>query len=148
MSTTQELENKIAVRNILLILFTSINLCLLVSRSTMESVGNNNGKDCPAVGAPAVACILYGVSFVILIAMIIMNKDKLNKVKIGGFGLLAILNFAIFIAYIPFIVKAKNHDSATDKECLTTDNKNVIETMEIIITGILIVLTPIMLYMK
>ena len=148
MYTTQELENKLAVRNILLVLFVSINFCLLVSRSIMESVGNNNGKDCPAVGAPAVACTFYGVSFLMLIAMIVMNKDKLNGVKIGAFVLLAILNFSIFVAYIPFIVKAQNHDSATDTECLPTDNKNAIETMELIITGVLIILTPIMLFMK
>lgn len=147
-STTQEMENKLAVGNILLVLFISINLCFLVSRSVMESVGDNNGKDCPNVGGPALACSLYGVSFIILIAMIVMNKDKLNPVKIGAFGLLAILNFAIFIAYIPFTVKAKNHDSATDKECLTSANKDAIEKIELIINGILIILAPIMLFMK
>ena len=148
MSTTQELENKLAVRNILLVLFVSINFCLLFSRSVMESVGNNNGKDCPGVGAPAIACTLYGVSFLMLIGMIVMNKDKLNGVKIGLFAFLAILNFSIFISYIPFTVKAKNHDSATDTECLTSDNKNAIETMELITSGVLIILAPIMLYMN
>ncbi len=77
-----------------------------------------------------------------------MNKDKLNGFKMAGFVLLAILNFAIFISYIPFALKAQNHDSATDTECLTTENKNAIETMELIISGVLIFLAPIMLYMK
>ena len=141
-------ENKMASSKILLILFVTINLCILVSRSVMEAVGNNDGKDCPNVGGPAFACTLYGLSVLILISLIVMNRDKLSGIKIGTFGLLAILNFGIFIGYIPFAVKAKNHDSAIDNECLTNGNKDAIETMELIITAVLIVLTPIMLYMN
>jgi hypothetical protein len=114
----------------------------------MEAVGNNDGKDCPSVGGPAFACTLYGLSVLILIALIVMNRDKLSGIKLGAFGLLAILNFGIFIAYIPFVVKANNHDSAIDNECLTDANKDAIEKMELIITGVLIVLAPIMLYMN
>lgn len=141
-------DDKIATLKILLLLFFSISACILVSRSVMEAVGNNDGKDCPNVGGPAFACSLYGVSVIMLIVLIIMNKKELSGFKIGAFGLLAVVNFAIFIAYIPFCVKAKNHDSATDTECLTNENKNAIETMELIITAILIILTPIMLYMN
>jgi hypothetical protein len=142
------LDDKITASKILLILFVSINICILVSRSVMEAVGNNDGKDCPNVGGPAFACSLYGVSVLILITFIIMNRNNLSGIKIGLFGLLAILNLGIFIAYIPFAVKAQGHDSAIDNECLTNANKDAIEKMELIITGVLIVLTPIMLYMN
>lgn len=146
MSTTQDLENKLPVKNILLALFMSINFCFLVSRSVMESVGNNDGKDCPNVGGPAFACTLYGLSFLMLIGMIIKNKDKLNGVKIGAFALLSILTLSIFIAYIPFTVKAQSHNSATDTECLTSYNKDAIEKMELIISGVLVILPLLLLY--
>ena len=121
MSTTQELENKLAVRNILLVLFVSINFCLLFSRSVMESVGNNNGKDCPGVGAPAIACTLYGVSFLMLIGMIVMNKDKLNGVKIGLFAFLAILNFSRYCISTSIIILDLHNDS---KQRLTSSTGN------------------------
>lgn len=141
-------DDKIATLKILLLLFVSISICILVSRSVMEAVGNNDGKDCPNVAGPAIACTLYGVSVLMLIVLIIMNRKELSGFKIGAFGLLALLNFGIFIAYIPFCVKAKNHDSSTDTKCLTKENKDAIEKMELIITGILILLAPIMLYMN
>ena len=145
----KECENKSTGSLILLGLFFSMNICILISRSVMEAVGNNDGKDCPNVGGPATACAFYGISVLLLIGLIIKYREKLSGLKIAAFGLLAAVNLGIFIAYIVFSVKAQKHDSSTDTECLTNANKDAIEKMELIITGILtFILTPIMNFMK
>lgn len=144
----KESENKSTGSLILLVLFFSINICILTSRAVMEAVGNNDGKDCPKVGGPATACAFYGISVLLLIGLIIKYREKLSGLKIAAFGLLAAVNLGIFVAYIVFSVKAQNHNSSTDTECLTNENKDAIEIMEMIITGVLIVLTPIMIFVK
>ena len=53
---------------------------------------------------------------------------------------------SIFIAYIPFSIKAQNQ-SSTDTECLTSENKDAIEKLELILSAALIILTPVMLFM-
>lgn len=134
---------------ILLSTFALINISTLISRSVMQSVGNNDGRDCPNVGGPAVACVAYGISMLILIGLTIKAKmdGQLNNVKLGLFVLLILCNIGIFVSYIPFAIKASKK-SDTDTECLTSENKKAIEVMEMMMNGVLVVLTPIMLFMN
>lgn len=125
---------------ILLIIFALVNAATLVSRSVMAKVGNNDGSGCPDVSGPAIACSIYGVSFLTLLFLTVSNRTKLleNKLTFGLLVILILMNMAIFIAYIPFIVKAKDKSSG-DTECLTTANKDAIEYMELIINGTLVI---------
>ena len=142
------LTSSLSSYKILIITFALINIASLVSKSVMTTVDKNDGKDCPKVAGPAIACVFYGLSFLILTGMTIIEKRKnrLSNIKLGLFVLLIICNLSIFIAYIPFAVKSNKIDS-NSKECLTTDNKKAIEIFEIIINGVLIVLAPIMIFM-
>jgi hypothetical protein len=142
-------EQKNSTKNILLTVFAMVSIGVLISRSVMEAVGNNDGKDCPKVGGPALACTWYGLTMLVLIGMVVkmrMDKKLENNLKFGLFILLIICTMSIFIAYIPFTIKAQNH-SSTDTECLTNENKDAIEVFELIINAALIILTPIMLFM-
>jgi hypothetical protein len=127
---------------ILLILFALVNVATLVSRSVMAKVGNNNGSGCPDVSGPAIACSFYGVSFLIILGLTFSNRTELlsNKLTFTLLVIIILMNMAIFIAYIPFTIKAKNK-SSTDTECLTTENKDAIEYMELIINGSLVILS-------
>ena len=140
--------SKLESYKLLLITYALINVSTLISRSVMTTVGNNDGKDCPKIGGPVLACSFYGLSMLILIGMTIKAKmdNKLNNIKLALFGLLIICNISIFIAYIPFAIKSQNQ-SSSDTECLTKENKKAIEIFEIIINVALIFLTPIMLFM-
>ena len=154
MSTiSQEELNKLIqndpTKTLLLVLFMMITIGNLISRSVMESVGSNDGKDCPKIGGPALACSWYGLTMLVLIGMVVklrMDKKLENNVKLGLFVLLIICNMSIFIAYIPFSIKAQNQ-SSTDTECLTSENKDAIEKLELILSAALIILTPVMLFM-
>jgi amino acid transporter len=132
---------------ILLFLYVMITASNLISRSVMEKVGDNDGSDCPDASGPIIACIFYGLNMFILIGLTVKGKmnNELSPLKLGVLILLIILCLAVFVSYIPFSIKA-NNKSSTDKECLTDENKNAIETMEIIISGALILLTPIMIF--
>ena len=153
MSTiTQEELNKLIqndpTKTLLLVLFMMITIGNLISRSVMESVGSNDGKDCPKIGGPALACSWYGLTMLVLIGMVVklrMDKKLENNIKLGLFVLLIICNMSIFIAYIPFSIKAQNQ-SSTDTECLTSENKDAIEMLELILSAALIILTPVMLF--
>jgi hypothetical protein len=154
MSTiSQEELNKLIqndpTKTLLLVLFMMITIGNLISRSVMESVGSNDGKDCPKIGGPALACSWYGLTMLVLIGMVVklrMDKKLENNIKLGLFVLLIICNMSIFIAYIPFSIKAQNQ-SSTDTECLTSENKDAIEKLELILSAALIILTPVMLFM-
>jgi|688.fasta_scaffold222113_1 hypothetical protein len=132
----------ISTKDILFITFVIICFANLVSRSIMKSVGeNDNGRECPGVSGPAMACTLYGASFLFLLGLTVKAKvfdknPKITGLHTGILILLIILNMGIFIAYIPYTIKAKDRKD-TDTECLTSDNKNAIEYMEIILNGAL-----------
>lgn len=135
---------------ILLSTFALINVATLISRSVMQAVGDNkDGKDCPNVAGPAIACSVYGISMLILIGLTIKAKmdGQLNNLKLGLFVLLILCNIGVFISYIPFAIKA-NNKSDSDTECLTDENKKAIEIMEMLMNGVLVILTPIMLFMN
>lgn len=125
---------------ILLIIFALFNAAFLVSRSVMKKVGNNDGSGCPDVSGPAIACSLYGLAMITLIILTITNRYLLteNKLIFGMLIILILLLLAIFVAYIPFCIKAKNK-SSDDTECLTSANKDAIEYMELIINGVLVI---------
>lgn len=150
--TQEELAKLIqndSTKTILLVVFAMISIGTIISRSVMAAVGNNDGKDCPNVAGPAIASSWYGITMLVLIGMVVklrMNKKLENNIKFGLFVVLIICNMSIFISYIPFAVKAQNK-SSSDTECLKSENKKAIETFELIINGLLIILTPIMLLM-
>lgn len=153
MSITEDELSKLIQRDstktILLTIFAMIGIGTLISRSVMESVGDNNGKDCPNVAGPAIACSWYGLTFLVLTGIVIklkMDKKLENNIKFALFILLIICNLSIFIAYIPFAIKS-NKKNENDTECLTNSNKDAIEKFELIINGALILFTPIMIFM-
>jgi hypothetical protein len=132
---------------ILLMLYVMITMASSVSRTVMEKVGNNDGSGCPDVSGPAFACSLYGLNMLILIGLTVKGKmnNELSGLKFGIFILLILLSLAIFVAYIPFTIKS-NNKGPNDKECLTKQNKDAIETMELVISFALVLLTPIMIF--
>lgn len=107
----------------------------LVSRSVMKTVGKNDGSGCPHLAGPIMACIFYGVAFVLLSIMTWKTySQNLSKLAIVLSILLLLLTFGCFVAYIPFINDLQKGSST---ECLTTANKDAIEYMELIMIGLL-----------
>ena len=124
-----------------------ITLATASSRAVMEKVGNNDGSGCPDVSGPAFVLFVYGLNMLILIVLTIKGKmnNELSGLKFGVFIILIILSLGIFVAYIPFAIKA-NNKGPNDKECLTSENKDAIETMELVISFGLILLSPIVIF--
>jgi hypothetical protein len=136
MSTTSKFDDP---KNALLLAFSFITIASLVSRSVMVKVDKNDGSDCPDVSGPAIATTFYGIAMLCMayFALFKRNHPYYKMAHIIGFAAIAILCLAIFIAYIPFVVKAQNK-SSSDTECLPETNKKAIEYMELILMGVLI----------
>ena len=113
-----------------------IMIGFLVSKSVMKAVGNNTGKDCPHFAGPIIACVLYGIAFLMLCVMTWTAwKNRMSMFRIGTSVLLLLLVLGTAIAYIPFIVQRKDDSDKT--ECVKTANKDAIEYMELIMVGFL-----------
>ena len=137
------------IEKILLITFALINVAGLVSRSVMTKVGNNNGKDCPDISGPIIACVIYGITLLALIGLTIkarMDGYLNNNIHLGLLGLLIVLVVAVLISYIPFIIAIKNK-SSTDTECLRNDNLKAIQYLELLINGSLVLLSVVVFFM-
>jgi|LauGreDrversion4_2_1035121.scaffolds.fasta_scaffold04430_5 hypothetical protein len=106
----------------------------LVSRSVMKALGNNNGSNCPHIAGPIMACVLYGISFILLAMITWQSKDNMSKFRLGLSVLLTALVFGSFIAYIPFIISIQDNSST---QCVKEANKDAIDYMELIMVGLL-----------
>lgn len=106
----------------------------LVSRSVMKAVGNNNGSECPHIAGPIIACILYGISFILLAAITWQSRNNIGKLRLGTSVLLTALVFGCCIAYIPFILSIQDKSST---QCVKEANKDAIDYMELIMVGLL-----------
>lgn len=142
MSTTSKFDDP---KNALLIAFSFITIASLVSRSVMVKVDKNDGSDCPDVSGPAIATTFYGITMLCMAYFAVFKKNYYKMAHIIGFASIAILCLAIFVAYIPFAVKAQNK-SSSDKECLPETNKKAIEYMELILMGVLILTSFVVMF--
>lgn len=107
----------------------------LISRSVMKTVDKNDGTTCPAMIGPVLACIFYGISFIILSIMTWKAyKENLSKVAIVLSVMLLLLTLGCFIAYIPFI---NDLQKGANVQCLAPANKEAIEYMELFMIGFL-----------
>jgi hypothetical protein len=137
------------IEKILLITFALINVAGLVSRSVLTKVGKNNGKDCPDISGPIIACVIYGITLLSLIGLTVkarIDGQLNNNIHLGLLGLMIILVIAVLISYIPFIIAIKNK-SSTDTECLREDNLKAIQYLELFINGTLVLLSVIVFFM-
>jgi hypothetical protein len=105
----------------------------MVSRTVILQVGkNDNGRDCPQMFMPLVACLLYGISAILLLGLTVINwSEMFEKPKRISSILLGLITLGLSITYIPYIIKAKER-SDDDKECMTSANLQAINVMEFI----------------
>jgi hypothetical protein len=137
------------IEKILLSTFALINVAGLVSRSVLTKVGKNDGKDCPDISGPIIACVIYGITLLSLIGLTVkarIDGQLNNNIHLGLLGLMIILVIAVLISYIPFIIAIKNK-SSTDTECLREDNLKAIQYLELFINGTLVLLSVIVFFM-
>lgn len=138
------------IEKILLITFALINVASLVSRSVMTKVGKNDGKDCPDISGPSIACVIYGLTLIFLIGLTVkarMDGNLNNNIHLGLLVLLICLIFILFICYIPFIIAIKNKRT-TDNECLRDDNLKAIQYSEILVNCSLVLLSIVVFFME
>uniref|UniRef100_A0A6C0I7H8 Uncharacterized protein n=1 Tax=viral metagenome TaxID=1070528 RepID=A0A6C0I7H8_9ZZZZ len=127
-------ELSLKINQYTLIVSGIIMIGYLVSRSVIKAVGNNNGSNCPHIAGPIIACIMYGISFILLGAITWQSRNNIGKFRLGISVLLTALVFGSFIAYIPFIISINDKSST---ECVKEANKEAIDYMELIMVGLL-----------
>jgi len=114
-----------------------IAICFIISymfsKSVILQVGkNDNGKDCPQMFMPLIACLLYGVSAIVLLGFTMMNwSETYEKSKRIASIMLGLLTLGLSVTYIPYILKAKSR-SDSDTECMPKANLQAINIMEFI----------------
>ena len=105
----------------------------MFSKTVILQVGeNDNGRDCPQMFMPLIACLLYGVSAILLLGLTILNwSETYEKPKKIASILLGLITLGLAVTYIPYIVKAKSR-SDSDTECMPKANLQAINVMEFI----------------